>query len=183
MDQRFKAKPTFVVLAAATATAVPPRTTTTLCEKCFPDWKFVENITIPPLLPCDKCGVYDSPETKCHVLRRDAIADAAFAKALHEANLKLPIKHATRELKEKLDEDLGTALRVAIERVQGKPLEDLSTVAGRLSIVRHEGDDGDTYYLDETPILWGGPIKLGRSGDDMSAERALRILVRATELR
>jgi hypothetical protein len=108
-------------------------------------------------------------------------ADVAFEKMLHEANRVLPIKHATKELKQKLDEDLGAAMQLAIERVQGRPLEDLAEVEGRLSIVREDGDDGDTYLLDETPILWAGPIKLQRDGDDMSASRSLRILV-ATKL-
>lgn len=30
-----------------------------LCEKCFPGWKEVEVITIPPMSPCAACGVWD----------------------------------------------------------------------------------------------------------------------------
>jgi hypothetical protein len=104
-------------------------------------------------------------------------ADAAFDLALRDANLKLPIKHATKELKAKLEEDLGTALRVAIERLWGREMESPEEVAGRLTIMRLEGDDGDTYFLDETPLLWAGPITLEMEGDEMRSQRGVRILV------
>jgi hypothetical protein len=43
--------------------------TTTVCESCFPGWQSVEVLTIPALLPCEKCG----SEGARHVFRRSAM--------------------------------------------------------------------------------------------------------------
>lgn len=111
---------------------------------------------------------------------------------VREAALKLPRKQALKECAEALQEQLGMHLMAVIEAHLGEELVDPQRqLAGRFFVVgdaasRWEGgrlvhvppqERGDTYSLDETPLLWAGPVKLETVGDEVSASRPLRLLV------
>lgn len=56
---------------------------TVLCERCFPDWRDREVLTIVPISPCVQCGVYDqrkvNPSLAAHAFRCDPRAEAEAA--------------------------------------------------------------------------------------------------------
>lgn len=90
---------------------------------------------------------------------------------------KLPLKEAHRTLAKKLTEDLDAALLVAVEAHLGEPLTDPEILRGRLTNVTVEGQEGETYCLDDVPLLWSGPVTVTREVDALRGERQLRQLV------
>jgi len=99
--------------------------------------------------------------------------------AAREVALRLPIKEAMRTLSTKLAADLDAALKTAIERFLGEPLLDLEILRGRLTlhpdgIDTPKEDRGETYAMDGKAILWAGPVRVERDGDNMKASRGFK---------
>lgn len=93
---------------------------------------------------------------------------------VREAALKLPIKEAIRECGPAVAEQVSAELLRAVNRFRGAPLatsQELEAFTNRLTL--HPDDDevepgqrGEAYVIDgEHPILWVGPIKIERFGD------------------
>lgn len=86
---------------------------------------------------------------------------------------KIPLKDAHRDLADKFTAALDAALQVAVEKYLGHPLTDPEIVVGRLSNVRIEGEDGETYCMDGVPILWAGDPVIERVENTLRGERKL----------
>lgn len=110
-----------------------------------------------------------APHDAAELAVRRAEQDAILA----EVALRLPRKHALRELAVKTRADLDAALQRAVEGRLGEPLTDPSILQGRLEVEAHNG--GDHYLLDGVAILWAGPVVLSEEEGQMHANRTLKV--------
>lgn len=94
-----------------------------------------------------------------------------------EAAEKIPLKDANRELAAKFTADLDAALQVAVERYLGHPLTDPEVVVGRLTNSTVQGEEGEIYCMDGTPILWAGDITIERVENTLRGSRKLEQLL------
>lgn len=141
-----------------------------------------------------------------HPPKKVAAIPAAVSEQIHvveltaaerEAALKLPIKEALRELSQRTQTELNDHLRLMIEAYLQTDLVDPERqVRGRLSVVATsrpltDGESvlvppeqrGDTYWMDDTPIMWAGPVALSRVGDEMRADRSIRYYLQPRDAR
>jgi hypothetical protein len=90
---------------------------------------------------------------------------------------RIPLKDALQKLTAQLDAELEHALQAAVESFIGGPVTVPELLRGRLAHAQYEGDDGLTYFIDGTPVLWVGPAAIEREGDTLKATRSIRPLL------
>jgi hypothetical protein len=98
-----------------------------------------------------------------------AAAEATFEHQLREANLKMPIKNAMRDLAWQMQEHLDAELKKAVERFLGFEVTDPQQIAGRLTHIQPPGDQVTWYQMDGVPVLKAGAQVLERRGEDIHA--------------
>lgn len=99
-------------------------------------------------------------------------AQASFDQQLREANLKMPIKDAMRDLARQMQAHLDAELQKAVQRFLGFEVTDPVQVKGHLTHVPHmTGTDRQhtTYFMDGVPILRAGAQVLKRDGEAIHA--------------
>jgi hypothetical protein len=92
---------------------------------------------------------------------------------------RIPLKDALKKLTDQMDAELNRELQTAVERYLGAPVTDAELLRGRMVHVQIPGDEGLTYCVDSTPVLWVGPAAITREGDTMKASRSIQQLLPA----
>lgn len=93
------------------------------------------------------------------------------------ARIKVEMKPAARDLNRQLLANVDEKLQEAVERFMGFKVTDPQQVAGRLTHAIVEGDEGMTYFLDGTPILWVGPADIQVEETTLHAQQEVRQLL------
>lgn len=93
------------------------------------------------------------------------------------ARLKLEMKPAARNLNRQLLANVDEKLKEAVQRYLGFPVTDPQQIAGRLMHGTVEGDEGMTYFIDGTPILWVGPADVKVEDTVLHATQEVRQLL------
>lgn len=120
-------------------------------------------------------------------VRAAKAAEATFQQQLREANLKMPIKDAMRDLAVQMQQHLDAELQTAVERYLGEKLTDPEVIRGRLvhahPPVLKEAAAGDActiYCMDGIPILKAGEQVLERRGEAIHAFQLVEQLLPET---